>query len=76
MERSESELQRGSAGRNTFLGAEAWNAHNPITVLHSGLANRPIFDCSNKEGCKELVVTKGGKSAAEGFVGQNLQGNV
>ncbi len=31
----------------------------------------------NEEGCKELVVTKGGKSAAaEGFVGQNLQGNV
>ena len=49
-EGSEVELRRESGSRFHSFGAEAWNAREPITVLHRGSARRPVLDDRRQRG--------------------------
>ena len=50
---SEFEQRRESGSRFHSLGAEAWNAREPITVLHRGSAKRPMAYLMNTGNEKE-----------------------
>jgi len=69
-EGKEFELQRESGSRFHSLGAEKWNAREPITVMYRGSAKKRspcdhqvclccdhqvcLMIADNEEGCKEL----------------------
>jgi hypothetical protein len=59
-EGGEFELRRKSRSLFHSLGAEAWNAFQPITALHRAQLKDPyLMIVGNMEECKELVVTEG-----------------